>query len=98
MNNPAINNVLKSNKIDDLDLQKYLSAASLLQDSIQNNLDLIVTDDRFREASIRRILDTKYPTVMKKPKSIDVAFEDKAKFDVQNPAVGYLFALVNENF
>ena len=64
---------------------------------IQDNLDVIVTDGEFNNVSIRRALDTKYPSVMKKPNPIDYVFKDKAKFDVQNPVVGSLFAQVNEN-
>ena len=46
---------------------------------------------------IRRELDTKYPSVMKKSNPIDAVFKNKAKFDVQNPVVGSLIAQVQEN-
>ena len=39
----------------------------VLKDSIQNSLDMIVADGKFNNAGIRRALDTKYPTIMKKP-------------------------------
>ena len=58
---------------------------------------MIATGGKFNNASIRRALDTKYPSVMKKPNPIDYVFKDKAKFDVKNPVVGSLFAQVNEN-
>ena len=61
----------------------------LLQDSIQENLNMIVTDGSFNDASIRRALDTKFPSIMKKPNPIEVMFKDKSKFDVQN-SVGSL--------
>ena len=65
-------------------------ATDLLQDSIQENLDMIVTDGSFNKACIRQALDTKFPCVMKKPNPVEVMFKDKSKFDVQNPAVGSL--------
>ena len=61
-----------------------------MQDRIQENLDMIVTDGGFNNASIRQVLDTKFPSVMKKPNPVEVMFKDKSKFDVQNPAVGSL--------
>ena len=53
LENPAINDVVKSGKVDSLALQKSLMATDLLQDSIQENLDMIVTDGGFNNASIR---------------------------------------------
>ena len=52
-------------KVDSLALQKFLLATDLLQDSIQENLDMIVTDGGFNNASIRQVLDTKFPSIMK---------------------------------
>ena len=49
------------------------------------------------DAAVRRELDLKYPSIMKKPNSIDVGFKDKTKFDVQNPIIGSLVAQVQEN-
>ena len=84
LDNPAIDNVVKGNKVDDLALQKYLLATDLMQNTIQENLNMIVTDGSFNDASIRRTLDTKYPSVMKKSNPIDVVFKDKTLFNVQN--------------
>ena len=97
LDNPAIDNVVKGGKVDDLALQKYLLATGLMQDTIQENLNMIVTDGGFNDASICRALDTKYSSVMKKPNPIDAVFKDKAKFDVQNPIVGSLIAQLQEN-
>ena len=58
---------------------------------------MIVTDGDFNNASIRRVLDTKYPSVMKKPNPIDFVLNDKAKFDVQNPVIGSLFEQIRKN-
>ena len=95
--NPALNNIIKNGIVDNLELQKYLLATGLLQDSIQQSLDMIVTDGSFNNAFVRRVLDAKYPSIMKKPNPIDVVFKDKAKFDVQNPVIGFLVAQVQEN-
>ena len=72
-------------------------ATDLLQDSIQENLDMIVTDVGFNNASIRRALDMKFPSVMKKPNPVEVMFKDKSKFDVQNSVVGSLIRQVVDN-
>ena len=77
--------------------KKYLLTTDLLQDTIQENLNMIVTDGGFNNASVHRELDTKYPSVMKKSNLIDVVFKDKAKFDVQNPVVGSLIVQVQQN-
>ena len=54
---------------------------------------MIVTDGGFNDASVRRVLDAKYPSIMKKPNPIDVVFKDKAKFDLQNSVIGFLVVL-----
>ena len=97
LQNPALGNVLKSGKADDIDLQKYLLATGLMQDAIQENLNMVVTDGDFNTASIRRELDTKYPSVMKKSNPIDDLFKDKVVFDVQNPIVSSLILQVQKN-
>ena len=84
LENPAIKDVIKDGIMDKLSLQKYLLATGLLKDSIQDSLDMIVTDGKFNDASVRRALHTKYLLVMKKLNPIDVVFKDKAKFDMQN--------------
>ena len=95
--NPTLNNIIKNSVVDNLELQKYLSATGLLQDSIQQSFEMIVTDGGFNDAAIIRELDLKYPSRMKKPNPIDVVFKDKAKFDMQNPIIGSLVAQVQEN-
>ena len=97
LENPAINDVAKGSKVDSLALQKFLLATDLLQDSTHENLDMIVTDGGFNNASIHRALDTKFPSVMKNPNPVEVMFKDKSKFDVQNPVVGSLITQVVDN-
>ena len=65
LNSPAIDDVVRSKKTDDISIQKFLLATERLQDMIQDNLDMIVTDGDFNNASVRRALDTKLPSVMK---------------------------------
>ena len=91
LNNPAIENVIKGKENDDISIQKCLLATGLLGDTIQNNLDMIVTDSDFNNAGIRRVLDQKYPTIMGKPTSKNFMFKDKAKFDIQNPVIGTIY-------
>ena len=97
LDNPAIENVVNGNNADDLSVQKFLLANNLLQDSVQESLNMIVTDGDFNNAFIRRVLDTKYPSVMKKPNPIDFALKDKAKFDIQNPVIGSLYEQIRKN-
>ena len=91
LNNPAIDNVVKGKQKDDLSIQKFLLATDLLEDTIQNNLDMIITDGEFNDAGVRRALDTKFPSIMHKPTATNFMFRDKAKFDIQNPVLGTLY-------
>ena len=74
LNNPAIDDVVRGKKTDDISIQKFLLATGLLQDTIQGDLDMIVTDGDFNDASVRRALDTKFPAVMKKPTATNFMF------------------------
>ena len=91
LNNPAINNVVKGKENDDLSIQKFLLATDLSENAIQDNLDMIVTDGEFNDAGVRRVLDTKFPSIMHKPTVTNFMFRDKAKFDIQNPVIGGLY-------
>ena len=66
LNNPAIENVVSGKDSDDLSIQKFLLATGLLEDSIQNNLDTIVTDGEFNNAGVRRALDLQVLCLKKK--------------------------------
>ena len=97
LENPAINDVVKGGKVDSLALQTFLLVTDILQDSIQEHLNMIVMDGGFNDASIYQGLNTKFPSLMKKPNLIEVMFKDKSKFDVQNPVVGLLITQVVDN-
>ena len=81
---PRLNKIIKNGIVDDVEFQKYLLATGLLQDSIQQSLDIVVTDGFFNNAAVRRELDQKYPTLMKKPNRVNVIFKDNAHFDSNN--------------
>ena len=90
-NNKAIDDVVLGNKKDDLSIQKFLLGKGVLEDAILDNLDMIVTDRKFNNAGIRRKLDLKYPSVMKKPTASNFLFRDKKQFDLQNLIIGGLY-------
>ena len=81
--------------MDDLSVQKYLLATGLLKDSIQDSLDMIVSSDwKLSNAAARRKLDTKFPSVMRKTNPITAVYNDKSKFDTQNPIIGTLLTKI----
>ena len=51
----------------------------------------------FNNGAVRRELDQKYSTFMKKPNPLNVIFKDKVNFDVKNPIIGLLAAQVSNN-
>ena len=91
VNNSAINDVVLGKKKDDLSIQKFLLSKGVLEDAILDNLDMIVTDRKFNNVGIRRKLDKKYPSIMKKPTVSNFLFCDKKQFDLQNPVIGGLY-------
>ena len=95
--NSTLNNIIKNGVVNNLALQKSCFATGLLQDSVQQSLNVKVTNRGFNDAAVRRELDLKYPSITKKPNPIDVVFKDKAKFDAQNPIIGSLVTQVQLN-
>ena len=91
VNIKAINDVVLGKKRDDLSIQKFLLGKGVLEDAVLDNLDMIVTDRKFNNAGIRRKLDKKYPSIMKKPAASNFVFRDKKQFDLQNPVIGGLY-------
>ena len=61
LNNPAIENVVSGKNTDDISIQKFLLATGPLEDTIQNNLDMIVTDGDFNNGGVRRVSLSKIP-------------------------------------
>ena len=91
VNNAAIDDVVSGKRKDALSIQKFLLGKGVLEDAILENLDMIVTDRKFNNAGIRRKLDLKYPSIMKKPTASNFLFRDKKQFDVVNPVIGGLY-------
>ena len=89
--NSAIDNVILSGRKDDLSIQKFLLSKGVLEDAVLDNLDMIVSDRKFNNAGIRRKLDLKFPSIIKKPTASNFLFRDKKQFDVQNPVIGGLY-------
>ena len=95
LENPVIADKVKDGIVDDMSLQKYLMATSLLKDSIQDSLNMIVSDDgKLNDAAMRRQLDTKFPSIMDKSIPINTIFKDQAKFDTQNPIISSLLTQI----
>ena len=104
--NPVLKDIVKNGIVDKLSLQKCLLATgnlfkkerkkeSIIQkQSIQDSLNMIVTDVKFNDAGVRCTLDLKIPSVMKKSNPIDVVYKDIAKFDTQNPIIGSLLTQI----
>ena len=90
-NNSAIDDVVLGKKNDDLSIQKFLLSKGVLEDAILDNLGMIVTDRKFNNAGIRRKLDLKYPSIIKRPTASNFLFRDKKQFNVQNPVIGGLY-------
>ena len=90
-NNPAIDDVVSGNKRDDLSIQKFLLGKGVLEDAVLDNLDMIVSDRKFNNAGIRRKLDLKYPSIIKKPTASNFLYRDLKQFNVQNPVIGGLY-------
>ena len=85
VNNPAIDDVVLGKKRDDLSIQKFLLGKGVLEDAVLDNLDMIVTDRRFNNVGIRRKLDKKYPSIMKKPTASNFLFRDKKTVRLAKP-------------
>ena len=71
--------------------QKFNLAMGDISSSIQECLDYVVTDGILNNASVRRLLDLKFPkNVMQKPNPLNLVFRDIAKLDMKNPIVDNL--------
>ena len=66
-------------------MQRYLLASSEVVQSIQDDIDIIVTDGRLKHARVHHLLDPIYKKVMRKQNPFEIVFKDISKFDAQNP-------------
>ena len=82
----SISNVINNRH----DFRNYLLATGNIGKSIQENLNLVVTDGRLNDAIIRHALDTKHKHILADPNPPQITFKDIKKFDAQNPIIGKL--------
>ena len=54
----------------------------------------VSSDGKLTDAAVRRKLDSKFPSVMRKPDPINAVFKDRAKFDTQNPIISTLLTQI----
>ena len=92
------------NKVEDLlknreDLQKYLLAAEDLNKTIEESLQLAVTQGKLNDdIAVRHVSerdDPSYNYFRKNDNPLDVVYKKQAKFDVQNPIIGSLLKQIN---
>ena len=55
---------------------------------------IISGNGKLSNATVIRQLDTKFPSVVRKPNPINAVFKDKAKFDTQNPITDALLTQI----
>ena len=81
LDNPDIADVVQNRIVDIIPLQKYLMATGLLINSIQDSLNIIVSDDgKLSYAVVIRQLDTKILSAMRKPIPVDATLHEKPYF------------------
>ena len=79
------------------DLKNFLLATSDYGRNIQENINAVVSDEKFNQAVVRRALDQKNKGVFESPISLSVTFKDAKKFDIQNPIIRNLLSQINAN-
>ena len=93
------------NRVEDLlknreDLQKYLLATEFLGKTLEDSLELAVSNGKLNEGTKVRHLselnDPKYKYFRQNINPLDVVYRDKAKFDVQNPIIDDLLKEINK--
>ena len=93
------------NRVEDLlknrkDLQNYLLATEFLGKTLEDSLELAFSNSKLNERTKVRHLselnDPKYKYFRQNNNPLDVAYRDKAKFDVQNPITGNLLKEINK--
>ena len=80
------------------DLQKYLLATGDLSDSIQESLDLVVSNSRLNDGTaVSHEFDLNPATKFFKQNNdpFDVVYRKQAKFDVQNRIIGTLLEQID---
>ena len=79
-------------------MQKYLLATGDLSDSIQESLDLVVSNSRLNDGiAVSHEFDLNPATKFFKQNNdpFDIVYEKQAKFDVQNRIIGTLLEQID---
>ena len=76
------------------DFRKFLLATSDFGQSVQDNIDSLVTNGEYNNAGLRRTLDSTDSGIFKTPNPLSLIFKNANKFDLQNPALGNLLAQI----
>ena len=79
------------------DLKFFLLATSDFGRNIQENINAVVSDEKFNQAVVHRALDQKNKGVFESPMPLSVMFKDAKKFNIQNPIIGNLLSQVDAN-
>ena len=75
-------------------MQKFLLGSSDIGDSIQEGINVVVTNNKLRNATYVDTLETAYKNELRKLNPYEVLFKDISIFDVQNPITGSLLSRV----
>ena len=74
--------------------RKYLLATSDFGQSVQDNIDNLVTDGEYNNAGLRRVLDGTNSGIFKTANPLSLNFKHANKFDLQNPVLGNLLVQI----
>ena len=96
-NDPDFQNSIVDTLNNRADLQKYLLATSRSGQNIQEDINSVVTDEKFNNVLARHFLDEKNKDVFTSSNPLSVTFKDAKKCDVQNPIIGNLLSQVFAN-
>lgn len=79
------------------DLKNFLLATSDYGESIQDNINNLVTDGEYSNAALRHVLDEKKNPIFKTANLLSVTFKNANKFDLQNPVLGNILSQVGDS-
>ena len=80
---------------DRSDLKNFFLATSDYGRNIQENINAVVSVEKFNQAGVRRALDQKNKRVFESPIPISVTLKDAKKFNIQNLIIGNFLSQVN---
>ena len=94
VNSPKVQNEVLNliNRRDDF--KKFLLATSDLGTSLQDSINAVVTDGKFNDVALRRILDKKDSDIFKVSNPLSLVFKNANKFNLQNPVLGNVISQI----